>query len=85
MADNQGEEVLTFVDEGGNYYQIPRATFEQLRVPDDQKAALEQALRGDDTSGFSKFSPLGTPLVAQPIKLTSASSIVGAFPKKLEW
>jgi len=55
-AGAQGQqEVLLFADGQGNYYQIPRAVLEQGRVPDDQKAQLEQALNQDDTSGFVKI------------------------------
>ena len=54
MAEQTGaEEMLTFADGAGNLYQIPRAVFEQGRVPDDQKQQLQQALDETDTQGFA--------------------------------
>ncbi len=74
MSSEQAE-MLIFADGKGDYYRIPRSVLEQGRVPDDQKAQLEQALNQDDTSGFAvdyflKLDTLGG------IKLvgTSASS-----------
>ena len=53
-AQSEGsQEVLIFADGAGNYYQIPRAVLEQGRVPDEQKAQLEQALNQEDVSGFA--------------------------------
>ena len=75
-AGSQGQqEVLLFADGQGNYYQIPRAVLEQGRVPDDQKAQLEQALNQEDTSGFLNFSKIEFDYLSG-IKLvgTSASS-----------
>ena len=74
MTSEQAE-MLIFADGKGGYYQIPRALFEQGRVPDDQKAQLEQALNQDDTSGFLNFSKIEFDYLSG-IKLvgTSASS-----------
>ncbi len=52
------DEMLIFADGKGDYYRIPRSVLEQGRVPDDQKAQLEQALNQDDTSGVLNFSKI---------------------------
>ncbi len=78
-AGSQGQqEVLLFADGQGNYYQIPRAVFEQGRVPDDQKAQLEQALNQDDTSGFLNFSKI-------EIDYLSGVKIVGTSASSFSW
>ena len=51
---NEPTEVFVFTDAAGNYYQVPRAIFEQCRVPDDQKADVERMLGRDDVAGFGQ-------------------------------
>ncbi len=53
---NEPTEVFVFTDASGNFYQVPRATFEQWRVPDDQKADIERMLGRDDVAGFGQES-----------------------------
>ncbi len=55
---NEPTEVFVFTDAAGNYYQVPRATFEQCRVPDDQKAEVERMFGQDDVAGFAQENPL---------------------------
>ena len=66
-------EMLVFADGKGDYYQIPRSVLEQGRVPEDQKAQLEQALNQEDTSGFLNFSKI-------QIDYLSGLKIVGVTP-----
>ena len=78
-AGSQGQqEVLLFADGQGNYYQIPHAVFEQGRVPDDQKAQLEQALNQEDTSGFAVDMFLKIDALSG-VKLIGASKQVSSF------
>ena len=51
-------EMFVFTDAAGNYYQVPRATFEQWRVPDDQKAEVERMFARDDVAGFAQENTL---------------------------
>ena len=44
-------QVLVLHDREGNYYRISRAVLEASRVPADETASLEAAMR-DDTGGF---------------------------------
>ena len=78
-AGAQGQqEVLLFADGQGNYYQIPRAVFEQGRVPDDQKAQVEHTLNQDDTSGFLKIDFL-------KIDALSSVKLVGTSASSFSW
>jgi hypothetical protein len=77
MTSEQAE-MLIFADGKGDYYQIPRALFEQGRVPDDQKAQLERALSRDDTSGFAVDMFLKIDALSG-VKLIGASKQVSGF------
>jgi hypothetical protein len=57
MSSEQAE-MLIFADGKGDYYRIPRSVLEQGRVPEDQKAQLEQSLNQEDTTGFLNFSKI---------------------------
>jgi hypothetical protein len=39
-------EVVVLKDTQGNYYLLPRQGLEQARVPDEQRAEVEELLRG---------------------------------------
>ena len=77
MTSEQAE-MLIFADGKGDYYQIPRALFEQGRVPDDQKAQLEQALNQDDTAGFAVDMFLKIDALSS-IKLVGTSTQASSF------
>jgi hypothetical protein len=51
------DQVLIIRDSDGNFYVIPGSMLESGRVPDDQKAALEQAIQSD-VSGFGFFNTI---------------------------
>jgi hypothetical protein len=56
MANEQRpdqHEVLVLADQAGNYYVLPRSLVDKWgRVPEEQKADIEQLL-GSDGAGFS--------------------------------
>jgi hypothetical protein len=46
-------EDLVLLDQAGTYYRLTPELLEQARVPDEQRAALEQQLgEADDTTGY---------------------------------
>ncbi len=67
----EGSPQLLFADSAGNYYRVPVAAIERGRVPDEQKAALEEALSREDVSGFAfdTFRPVGAVAVPPPGQL----------------
>ena len=77
MSSEQAE-MLILADGKGDYYRIPRSVLEQGRVPDDQKAQLEQALNQDDTSGFLNFSKI-------EIDYLSGIKLVGTSASSFSW
>jgi hypothetical protein len=70
---SERDEMLIFADGKGDYYRIPRSVLEQGRVPDNQKAQLEQALDQDDTTGFANDYFL-------KIQSLSSLKIIGVTP-----
>ncbi|MGH2603326.1 MAG: hypothetical protein ACRDJ9_28580 [Dehalococcoidia bacterium] len=54
MSDNteQTNISLVFTDRDQNYYLIPVEVFERGRVPAEHKAAVEEAMREQDVSGY---------------------------------
>jgi hypothetical protein len=61
-------ELLVLKDEAGNYYALSREMIERVRVPDDQKATVQQLVDGD-------VADFGGQVNTQPIKF----SLVGSF------
>ncbi len=57
MAD-AGTERVIFADDAGNFYELPRETFEGARVAPERRAELEATLADDDTAGFLNPQPL---------------------------
>lgn len=52
MPDEE-TEFVALKDEDGSYYMLSRKELERARVPDEDKAELDQILAGD-TSGFAQ-------------------------------
>ena len=54
----ESEELLVLRDGAGELYALPRRILEQHRVPEHQKAEVEQAA-SPEVSGFMDISPIG--------------------------
>jgi hypothetical protein len=71
-------EQLVFSDDRGNYYVLSRETLERAIVTGEQRAKIEQALTGNEVSGFAfqilnpnqTFPDIRDSLLDPPFKLT---------------
>jgi hypothetical protein len=61
-------ELVILKDEDGNYYALSRDMIDRVRVPDDQKAIVQQLVDGD-------VSDFGGQVMTQPLTF----SLVGSY------
>jgi hypothetical protein len=54
---SESEEMVVLRDGAGELYALPRRVLEQYRVPEHQKAEIEQAA-SPEVSGFMDISPI---------------------------
>jgi hypothetical protein len=76
----QQQQAVVLRDGDGNFYVISSDVIGQSRVSDDQKAALEEALKGDVAGFLFDFANLTSVVnVPQTNNATANNIAVGAF------
>jgi hypothetical protein len=73
-------EMVVLSDQAGNYYLFAREAIEQARVPSDQKAEIDEQLKGGDVSGFAFLSPS---VVSQPTPVFNPVGVILWSPVRL--
>ena len=69
-------ELVVLMDQERNYYLVPRQVIEQARVPEEQRAAVEQEL-GDDATGFASDYLFDAKGKSRPPELAGLFATVG--------
>jgi hypothetical protein len=75
-----GQKVLVLKDSDGNYYVLHERAIEAGRVPADKTAELEQAITGQDVSGFLfGFDKINVANITQSNQQLGANIVAGGF------
>jgi hypothetical protein len=75
-------EALIVRDDQGNYYCLNRDLFEQCRVPEQERAVLEQQLAQSEVSGYGGPAGENTPQ-SGPLSLTLVALALVQSPRDL--
>lgn len=76
-SPEQPDISLVFVDHDQNYYAIPVEIFERGRVPAEQRAEVEEALRENEVTGYNPIL-IGGGFAVCAIGLVGSGMMIGA-------
>jgi hypothetical protein len=80
MSQSTVQEAVVLTDADGNYYLLTQDLIQAGRIPPDRAAALEQALIGQDISGyFFDFTKINLARVEQANLQAGQNIVAGAF------
>lgn len=80
MSQSTVQEAVVLKDADGNYYLLTQEIIQAGRIPPDRTAALEQALTGQDISGyFFDFNKVNLARAEQANLQAGQNIVAGAF------
>ncbi|MER3420874.1 MAG: hypothetical protein C4290_10270 [Chloroflexota bacterium] len=80
MSQGTVQEALVLRDTEGNYYLLTQEIIQAGRVPPDKTAAFEQAISGQDVSGYVfDFNKVNVAQLGQANQQVGQNIVAGAF------
>jgi hypothetical protein len=80
MPQDTMQEALVLRDAEGNYYLLTQEIIQAGRVPPDKTAAFEQAITGQDVSGYYfDFNKVNVAQLGQANQQVGQNIVAGAF------